>query len=163
LFNFFQLPGKDITKVKDFHLIDSVSLVHRNKVKVKVQYCLDSIDEFSCTIESIHPTDRLKINIGNDKWFEEVVAKIQHESPIGKVAVFRCSFGGYHAANFAFRHPEKSKPPLLTHEARHFDIRDQLTAFTMTRCILIIQSIICQEHAESRAINMKIVLGTSEH
>ena len=36
---------------------------------------------------------------------KEIVERIKNNSHSGKVAVAGCSFGGYHAANFAFRHP----------------------------------------------------------
>ena len=35
----------------------------------------------------------------------EIVERVKNNTSSGKVAVAGCSFGGYHAANFAFRHP----------------------------------------------------------
>ena len=47
----------------------------------------------------------------NHTWYDkfiidEVVNGIRIEKSIPKVAVAGASFGGYHAANFAFKHPE---------------------------------------------------------
>ena len=35
----------------------------------------------------------------------EIAERVKNNTGSGKVAVAGCSFGGYHAANFAFRHP----------------------------------------------------------
>lgn len=35
----------------------------------------------------------------------EIVERVRLNTAVGKVVVAGCSFGGYHAANFAFRHP----------------------------------------------------------
>ena len=37
---------------------------------------------------------------------EDIVEKIRNHSGYSKVGVAGASFGGYHAANFAFRHPD---------------------------------------------------------
>ena len=38
---------------------------------------------------------------------EEFIPQLQRNSPSGKVCMAGASFGGYKAANFAFKHPEK--------------------------------------------------------
>ena len=48
--------------------------------------------------------------IQNHTWYDkmichEIVERVRNNTGAGKVAVAGCSFGGYHAANFAFRHP----------------------------------------------------------
>ena len=90
---------------KDFKLIESARwFLEQGKIKI---FCPDSIDKHSWYNKDIHPADRVRNHIWYDKAIlEEVVGNIRHESPTGKVAVAGCSFGGYHAANFAFRHPD---------------------------------------------------------
>jgi esterase/lipase superfamily enzyme len=91
---------------KDFHLIDSVSwFIEQGLVKI---YCIDSIDEQSWYNKGIHPADRAKTHIAYDRMLaEELAPWAMNETGVSKVAVAGCSFGGYHAANFAFKHPDK--------------------------------------------------------
>ena len=90
---------------KDFKLIESAQwFLDQGLIQI---YDIDSIDKDSWYNKSIHPADRVKNHIWYDKFIlEEVVNSIRHEKGIGKVCVAGASFGGYHAANFAFRHPE---------------------------------------------------------
>lgn len=90
---------------KDFKLIDSAQwFLDQGLIQI---YAIDSIDKDSWYNKSIHPAERVKNHIWYDKFIlEEVVNSIRHEKGIGKVCVAGASFGGYHAANFAFRHPE---------------------------------------------------------
>jgi esterase/lipase superfamily enzyme len=66
------------------------------------------IDDRTWYDKGIHPADRAR----NYSWYDKMLLNelapwAMHETGIGKVAVAGCSFGGYHAANFAFKHPEK--------------------------------------------------------
>ena len=90
---------------KDFGLIDTVAgAVNEGLVKL---YCVDSVDNFSWYNKSIHPAERVKNHIWYDKFIlDEVVSKARKETGYKKVAVAGCSFGAYHATNFAFRHPD---------------------------------------------------------
>ncbi|MEP6611591.1 MAG: alpha/beta fold hydrolase, partial [Mucilaginibacter sp.] len=91
---------------KDFHLIDSVSwFIEQGLVKI---YCIDSIDEQSWYNKGIHPADRARTHIAYDRMLaEELAPWAMNETGASKVAVAGCSFGGYHVANFAFKHPDK--------------------------------------------------------
>jgi esterase/lipase superfamily enzyme len=91
---------------KDFGLIESVRwFVENGLVKI---YCPDSIDTQSWYNKSIHPADRARTHIAYDKMLhDEVIPWATHETGANKVAVAGCSFGGYHAANYAFKHPER--------------------------------------------------------
>jgi esterase/lipase superfamily enzyme len=90
---------------RDFKLIDSAAwFLDQGLIQL---YCVDSIDSLSWYNKGIHPADRVK----NHLWFDqfimnEIVDPIRREKGIPKVAVAGASFGGFHAANFAFRHPE---------------------------------------------------------
>jgi esterase/lipase superfamily enzyme len=90
---------------KDFKLIESVShLVNDGRVKL---YCPDSVDKFSWYNKSAHPADRVRNHTVYDQFIaNEIVDAIRHEYGIAKVAVAGASFGGFHAANFAFKHPD---------------------------------------------------------
>lgn len=90
---------------KDFKLIESARwFIERGFIQI---YAIDSIDKLSWYNKGIHPAQRVRHHIWYDKMIlEELAMKIRHQTGVGKVAVTGASFGGYHAANFAFRHPE---------------------------------------------------------
>lgn len=90
---------------KDEGMIESVRwFLENNKVKI---YCPDSIDADSWYNKSVRPAIRAYNHTRYDKLIlEEVVSRAQNETGHYKVATAGCSFGGYHAVNFAFRHPE---------------------------------------------------------
>ena len=58
---------------------------------------------------------------------EEVIGKIEDANGPTKVATAGCSFGGYHASNFAFRHPYKVSHLLCMSAA--FNIRSQMDGY----------------------------------
>lgn len=91
---------------KDFGLIEASKwFLDEGLVQI---YCPDSVDALSWYNKTIHPADRVKNHIWYDEFIlNEIVAGICHEKGISKVAMSGASFGGFHAANFAFRHPEK--------------------------------------------------------
>ena len=92
---------------KDEGLIDSVRwFIDEGLVKI---YCPDSLDWLTWYNKNIHPADRARNYAWYDKMlYNEIVPWAMHETGVGKVALAGCSFGGYHAANFALKHPEKA-------------------------------------------------------
>ena len=111
---------------KDFKLIESASwFIDNGFVKI---YCVDGIDEMSWYNKSIHPADRVRNHIWYDLMIlEELVPLAQRETGVSRVATAGCSFGGYHATNFGFRHPEVTK--YIFNMGAAFDIRDQLDGY----------------------------------
>jgi esterase/lipase superfamily enzyme len=111
---------------KDFKLIDSVAW-YLNEGLVKI-YCPDGIDALSWYNKNIHPAQR----VINHTWYDhfllqELVPLMQRETGVHRVATAGCSFGGYHAANFAFKHPEVVKYVFTMGAA--FDIKAQLDGY----------------------------------
>ena len=90
---------------RDFKLIESAQwFIDEGLIKI---YCPDSIDELSWYNTKIHPADRVRNHMLYDQLIlEEVVKRAQDETGHTKVITAGCSFGGYQAVNFAFRHPE---------------------------------------------------------
>ena len=90
---------------KDFGLIESAKwFVERGFIQI---FCPDSKDKHSWYNRNIHPAQKAKNHTWYDRMVQdEIVPKIRWNTGTGKVAVAGASFGGYHAANFAFRHPE---------------------------------------------------------
>jgi esterase/lipase superfamily enzyme len=90
---------------KDFKLIDSVvDLIDAGKVKI---YCPDGVDSQSWYNYSITPANRVKTHIGYENVIlNDVVRYIKDDMGDVNIAAAGCSFGAYHAANLAFRHPD---------------------------------------------------------
>ncbi|WP_418262925.1 esterase family protein [Flavobacterium faecale] len=89
---------------KDRGLIESARWFIENGL-IQI-YCPDSIDRDSFYNQNIHPMHRISNHIWYDKMIcHEIVEKVKNNTPSGKVVMAGCSFGGYHAANFTFRHP----------------------------------------------------------
>jgi esterase/lipase superfamily enzyme len=111
---------------KDFKLIESVAwFLDEGLVKI---YCPDSIDSLSWYNKSAHPGARVR----NHNWYDlmllnELVPLAQRETGVNRIAVSGCSFGGYHAMNFAFRHPEVVKYVFTM--GASFDIKPQVDGY----------------------------------
>lgn len=89
---------------KDMGLIESARwYLEQGLVQI---FCPSSIDKDGFYNKDIHPVHRIQNHIWYDKMIcHELVERVRNNTGTGKVAVAGCSFGGYHAANFAFRHP----------------------------------------------------------
>lgn len=144
---------------KDFKLIESVQqFVEEGKVKI---YCVDSIDKLSWYNKAIPPADRIRNHIWYDQLLlKELAPMARQETAHEKIITAGCSFGGYHAANFAFRHPW-----LVSHVfsmSGIFDIRNQLEGF-YNDDVYFNNPIDFLPHDQNRELwNMKIVLGTTD-
>jgi esterase/lipase superfamily enzyme len=70
-------------------------------------FCLDSVDAESWYNKSVHPRQRAERHVDYDRYLtQEVIPSIRKRTGAERVTVTGCSFGGYHAVNFAMRHPE---------------------------------------------------------
>lgn len=68
---------------------------------------VDSIDNQSWCNWNAHPSDRARRHNDYDRYIvDEVTPFIRNLGWDGKLGVTGCSMGGYHAANFFFRHPD---------------------------------------------------------
>lgn len=144
---------------KDFKLIDSVqTFIDSGKIKI---YCPDGIDKLSWYNKSIPPADRIKNHIHYDQFLlEELVPLAKAETGHGKVITAGCSFGGYHAANFAFRHPWVVSH--LFSMSGAFDIKDQLDGFYNNDAYFNNPVDFLPNNMNPELWNMKIVLGTTD-
>ncbi len=144
---------------KDFKLVDSVAnLMEAGKVKL---YCIDSIDTFSFYNESMHPEQRIHNYILYDKFLnEELVPGILNECNTNKLGVAGCSFGGYHAANFAFKHPDKTK--YLFSMGGAFDIKPRLDGYYSESVYFNNPPDFLKDSRDENLWEMNIILGTSD-
>lgn len=144
---------------KDFKMLESIQwFIDEGKIKV---YCIDSIDKISWYNKSIHPADRVHNHIKYDKMLiEEIAPLVEHETGHHKMITAGCSFGGYHAANFAFKYPW-----LISHlfsMSGVFDITGQLDGFYNNDVYFNNPVDFLPEDNHADLWNMKIVLGTSD-
>lgn len=91
-------------QAKDQGLIETARwFLEQGKVRI---YCPDSLDAFTWYDKSISPGERARRHAMYDQFIlEEVVSRAINETGHNRLAFAGCSFGGYHAANFSFRHP----------------------------------------------------------
>jgi esterase/lipase superfamily enzyme len=89
---------------KDEGLIGAVTwFLENGKVRI---YCPDSIDALSWYNYGVAPSIRAHNHACYDQLIlQEIVPRAQHETGYARMAMAGCSFGGYHAVNFSFRHP----------------------------------------------------------
>jgi esterase/lipase superfamily enzyme len=89
---------------KDEGMIEAARwFIEQGRLKI---YCPASLDDWSWYNKSVPPGVRAWNHNCYDRMLRtEVVPRAQRETGYGKTAVAGCSFGGYHAVNFAFRHP----------------------------------------------------------
>jgi esterase/lipase superfamily enzyme len=83
------------------------ALAHKLEAGQLQLCCVDSVDVESWYNEGAHPRDRAPRHERYDAYVRsEVVPFVQYRAGRPDMGAFGCSFGGYHAANFAGRHPE---------------------------------------------------------
>jgi esterase/lipase superfamily enzyme len=145
---------------KDFGFIETVRwFVETGKIKI---YCIDSIDRDSWYAKHLHPGTRIWNHVLYDRFLHtELVPGIQRECSEGKIGVAGVSFGGYHALNFAFRHPEQVGN-LFTIGAA-FDIRSFLNGYYDDNVYYNNPPDFLPNAHNPEFYRMNIVLGTSEY
>jgi esterase/lipase superfamily enzyme len=145
---------------KDHGLIDAVSwFVNEGLIKI---YCPDSIDTLSWYNRSVHPAEKVKNHIWYDKMLhEELVPWVTLETGVSKAVMAGCSFGGYHAANFAFKHPEQVSSLISMSGA--FDIRMFTDGFYNDDIFYNNPVDFLPGSNQQDLWNMNIILGSSEH
>ena len=144
---------------KDFKLIESIRwFVERGFVQI---YCPDSIDKHSWYNKSVHPAQKVRNHVWYDQMvYHEIVQKVRGNSPTNKVAVAGASFGGFHAANFAFRHPEAVSH--LFAMSGKFSIRSFMGDYYDQEVYFNNPVDFLPSMQDPNLWQMKIVLGTSE-
>lgn len=91
---------------KDAKLIEAVGhYLDNGKIKI---YCPDVIDAQSWYNFNIAPSERVKKHVIYEKIIlNDVIEFAKYETNEKIIGIAGCSFGGYHALNLAFRHPDK--------------------------------------------------------
>lgn len=144
---------------KDFKLIKSVQhYIEDGKITL---FCPDSVDALSWYNKAIKPERRVKNHIWYDKFLiEELFPLAKHETGHDKVVAAGCSFGGYHAANFAFRHPWATSHLFSLSGA--FNIKGQLDGFYNNDVYFNNPVDYLPNDINPELWQLKIVLGTTD-
>lgn len=144
---------------RDMKLVESAKwFLEEGLVQI---YCPDSINELSWYDKGIHPADRVKNHVWYDKFImDEVVNPICNDRGIQKLALAGVSFGGYHAANFAFKHPERVSHMFSL--SGSFDIKSFLDGYYDDNVFFNNPVDFLLESNHPDLWNMKIILGVGE-
>lgn len=147
-------------EAKDFKLVESVKgLIDAGRIKL---YCIDSVDRESWYGRHLHPGKRIWNQELYDRFLsQELVPYISRECNVGKIGVAGASFGGYHAVNFAFRHP--GQVAHLFSMGAAFDVKRFLRGF-YNDLVYVNSPLDFMPNASNPDLwKMNIVLGTSAH
>jgi esterase/lipase superfamily enzyme len=101
----FPTQGGRFFEYEDFGMIDAIRpSIDAGRVAV---FTVDSVDQQSWCNWALHPADRAHRHNAYDAYVATEVAPFIHSrGHVGKFLSTGCSMGGYHSANFFFRHPE---------------------------------------------------------
>jgi len=128
-------------------------------------FCPDGIDGESWYNKQAHPRYRVLRHLQYERYIlHELLPYIKSRNQSGQLAVTGCSFGGYHAANFSFKHPDA-----VTHlvcMSGSYDIHQFLDGYYDDDCYFNCPPDYLQGISDnwflSRYRHMKIVLGSSD-
>ena len=96
-------------------------------------YCVDSVDEEALYNNTVHPRVRIARHVQYEDYIRhEVLALIAKKNPGQRIMTHGCSFGAYHAMNFALRNPEQVKGCVTMGGA--FDIKKFLDGYYDEDC-----------------------------
>lgn len=100
------------TRCGRFYDYENFGLVHALSWKIEAGHvqlwCVDSIDAESFYCFWAHPSGRIRRHIQYEEYIlYEVLPFMQWRNPNECTIAHGCSFGAYHAATIAFRHPHR--------------------------------------------------------
>jgi esterase/lipase superfamily enzyme len=128
-------------------------------------FCVDSIDSETWYNKSVQPRERALRHVQYEKYLtDEFIPFVRSKNPARQLALTGCSFGGYHAVNFALKHPD-----LVTHcisMSGAFDIHQFLDGYYDDNCYFNCPQDFLPNLSDdwylSRFRQMRIVLGSSD-
>ncbi len=120
-----------------FYEFEEFGMVHAVAGKLEAGhlqlFCVDSLDAESWYNRGVGPDWRIARHVQYERYIvEEVLPLIRHKNPNPRLIATGCSFGGYHAANIALRHPDLFSGFLSMSGA--FDLTSFLDGFYDSNC-----------------------------
>lgn len=136
--------------------------IERGEIQV---YCPDAVDLESWYNKGVHPRVRVTRHLQYERYLlYELLPYIRSRNQAGQIATTGCSFGGYHALNFALKHPDVVSHCVSMSGA--FDIHQFLDGYYDDDCYFNCPPDYLpnmnDEWFLSRYRQMKIVLATGE-
>lgn len=155
----FPTSKGQFTQNHDFYLNDSVNwFVEQGKIKL---YNIQTIDGWSFYDRGIAPWERIR---NYEKWVQfiryEYIPYLQRIHSTHRIGVAGASFGGYHAANIAFRFPD-----LISHLfclSGSFTIRDFMDGYNDDLVYFNCPREFVKNDEAWKYKHMNIVLSTSD-
>jgi esterase/lipase superfamily enzyme len=128
-------------------------------------FCADSVDAESWYNKGVHPRLRVLRHLQYERYLLlELIPFLRWENQSAQLTVAGCSFGGYHAVNFAFKHPDIATQCLSMGGA--FDIHQFLDGYYDDNCYFNCPpdflSNLNDDWFLSRYRQMKVVLASGE-
>jgi len=128
-------------------------------------FCPDAVDNESWYNKGVHPRVRVLRHLQYERYLlHEFLPFIRWKNQTPRLAVTGCSFGGYHAVNFALKHPD-----VVTHcvsMSGAFDIHQFLDGYYDNDCYFNNPPDFLPNMSDdwflSRYRQMKIVLGSAD-
>lgn len=136
--------------------------IERGEIQV---YCPDAVDLESWYNKAVHPRVRVARHMQYERYLlNELLPYIRSRNQAGQIATTGCSFGGYHALNFALKHPDVVSYCVSMSGA--FDIHQFLDGYYDDDCYFNCPTDYLPNMNDdwflSRYRQMKIVLATGE-
>ena len=128
-------------------------------------FCADSVDVESWYNKGVHPRLRVLRHLQYERYLlHELIPFLRWENQSAQLTVAGCSFGGYHAVNFAFKHPDIATQCVSMGGA--FDIHQFLDGYYDDNCYFNCPpdflSNLNDDWFLSRYRQMKVVLASGE-
>jgi esterase/lipase superfamily enzyme len=102
----FPAEGGRFFEYEDFGMVGACApFLEAGKLQL---YTVDSVDRQAWSNQRMHPRDRARRHNQYERYIVDEVVPFIHERTSGrhaKLMTTGCSMGGYHSANFFFRHP----------------------------------------------------------
>jgi esterase/lipase superfamily enzyme len=128
-------------------------------------FCVDSVDAESWYNKAVPPAVRAARHVQYDQYLaNEVAPFVRQHNGAEQFCATGCSFGGYHSANFAFRHPDLVNTVVSLGGA--FDIHQFLNGYYDDNCYFNCPPDFIPGLTDQQALDairrMRIVLATGE-
>ena len=96
-------------------------------------FCVDSADSESWYNKGVHPRDRVIRHVQYESYvLDEVMPFLRNKNWSQRIVTTGCSFGAYHALNFALKHPDLITDCICMGGA--YDIRQFLNGYYDDNC-----------------------------
>ncbi|WP_407517610.1 alpha/beta fold hydrolase [Elizabethkingia anophelis] len=155
----FPTSQGSLTQNSDFHLNGSIDhFTDSGKVKL---FNLETLDKENFYNDNISPQERIwRYENYVQFLIREYIPFIQKTHQVHRVAIAGCSFGAYHATNFAFRYPDVISHLIAMSGA--FSIRNFMDGFDNDTVYLNCPEEFMRDDASWKFGHMHIVLSTSD-